>query len=351
MTTRDPALEILSSAIDAFPVCGTTRSKLEALVRFAIRAPSSHNSQPWRFRVAGDTLELRADRSRRLPVVDPDDRELVISCGAALGCIEIALHNFGYEGAIELVPPGPDPDLLARIGLGDVREVTTMDRALFAALPERRTHRLPFLPRAPDADVFAALEATGRQLGVWFRILQSESNERTLAELITEGDREQMANPAFREELASWLTPNRSKSRDGMPGWTYGLGPVASVGVPLIVRTFDTGDGRAAIDRDLISRSSILAIVGTSTDTPHDWMQTGRVLLQVLLRATVDGMAASFLNQPIEIPSLRLRLRQMLAVSGYPQLILRMGYPTRQDRRTPRRDILEVMENEYDTPG
>jgi hypothetical protein len=297
-----------------------------------------------------DTLELRADRHRRLPVVDPDDRELIISCGAALGCIEVALHNFGYEGAIEVVPPGRDPDLLARIRLGEPRAVTPMDRVMFAAIPERRTHRLPFLPRAPNPDVFAALEASGQQQGVWFRILQPESNALTLAELITEGDREQMANPAFREELARWLTPNRSKSQDGMPGWTYGLGPVGSVGIPLIVRTFDTGSGRAAIDRDLASRSSILAVVGTATDNRYDWVQTGRVLIQVLLRATVEGLAASFLNQPIEIPALRLRVAAMLGVSGYPQLILRMGYPTRQDRRTPRRDIIEVLESSHDKP-
>ncbi|HEV8124420.1 MAG TPA: hypothetical protein VGP80_09265 [Gemmatimonadales bacterium] len=350
MATRDSALEIWSSAIDTFPLCGTTREKLEALIPFAIKAPSSHNSQPWLFRLVGDALELRADRGRRLPVVDPDDRELTISCGAALGCIEIALHNFGYQGAIGVVPPGEDPNLLARIQLGEPRDVTPMDRALFAAIPERRTHRLPFLPRAPNADVFTALETFGQQHGVWFRILQSESNELTLAELITEGDREQMANPAFREELAGWLTPNRSKSRDGMPGWTFGLGPVGSVSIPLIVRTFDTGDGRAAIDRDLVSRSSILAVVGTATDTPGDWVQTGRVLIQVLLRATVEGMAASFLNQPIEIPALRLRVAQMLGVSGCPQLILRMGYPTRQDRRTPRRDSTEVLEVSHGKP-
>lgn len=85
MATRDAALEIWSSAIDEFPISGTTNQKLGALVRYAVRAPSSHNSQPWLFRVVGDTLELRADRGRRLPVVDPEDRELTISCGAALG--------------------------------------------------------------------------------------------------------------------------------------------------------------------------------------------------------------------------------------------------------------------------
>jgi hypothetical protein len=346
MPVRDPALETWSSAIDEFPITGTSREKLEALVSFAVRAPSSHNSQPWRFRIVNDQLELRADRTRRLPVVDAEDRELTISCGAALGYLEIALRNFGNEGTVELIPQTGDTDLLARIGLGEHREPTLMDRALFEAIRNRRTHRLPFLPRTPDADLLAALEAYGYQHAVWFRILQSATHRQALTDLITEGDRIQMANPAFRQELASWLHPNRSGSRDGMPGWAFGLNTLESIAMPLVVRTFDTGSGRAAIDRDLALGSPLLAVLGTPTDTRHDWMQTGRMLTQILLRAAVEGVSASFLNQPVEVPALRQRVAALLGWSGYPQLIVRMGYPVGEDRRTPRRNVRDVMEGQ-----
>jgi nitroreductase len=344
MTIREPALETWSSAIDEFPVCGTPREKLEALVSFAIRAPSSHNSQPWRFTGFSDHLELKADLTRRLPVVDPVDRELTISCGAALGCLEIALHHFGYEGSIELVPRTGDSELLARVQLGEAREPTLMDHALFTAIQRRRTHRRPFLPRTPDAELMAALEAYGDQHTAWFRILQTQSRRNALIGLVSEGDRVQMADPAFRRELADWLHPNHSKSRDGMPGWTFGLNTVESVAIPLVVRTFDTGMGRAAIDRDLAEGSPLLAVLGTPSDTRHDWMQAGRVLMQLLLRATVDGVAASFLNQPVEIPELRRRVGALLGFSEYPQLILRMGYPQGEDRLAPRRDPADVIE-------
>jgi hypothetical protein len=278
-------------------------------------------------------------------VVDPQDRELTISCGAALGYLEVALHKFGYEGTVDLIPAGGDPDLLARVELGDHREPTLMDGALFEAIRTRRTHRLPFLPRTPDADLIAALEAYGYQHGVWFRILQSEAHRQTLTDLVSEGDRDQMADSAFRHELTNWLHPNRSKSQDGMPGWTFGLNTVESIAFPLVVRTFDTGSGRAANDRDLAGGSPILAVLGTPTDTRHDWMQAGRVLTQVLLRAAVEGVTASFLNQPVEVPALRQGVAALLGSSGYPQMILRMGYPIGEDRRTPRREVSEVMEN------
>jgi nitroreductase len=343
MTIREPVLETWSSAIDEFPVSGTPREKLEGLIPFAIRAPSSHNSQPWKFTVFSDHLELRADRTRRMPVVDPDDRELIISCGAALGYLEVALRNFGYAGAVELVPRDADPDLVARVALGEARDPTLMDRALFDAMAIRRTHRLPFLPRTPDADLLAALEAFGDQHGTWFRIIQPLSHRQALTDLVSEGDRLQMADPAFRQELTGWLHPNRSKSRDGMPGWTFGLNPLESVAMPLVVRTFDTGSGRAAIDRELAAGSPILAVLGTPTDTMHDWVQTGRVLSQILLRAAMEGVAASYLNQPIELPDMRIRVRALLGTSEYPQMILRMGFPRGEDRRTPRREPADVI--------
>ena len=344
MPVRDPALETWSSSIDAFPICGTASEKLKALVAFAVRAPSSHNSQPWRFRLVDETLELRADRTRRLPVVDPEDRELTISCGAALGFLEVALHNFGFEGSIELMPPGGDQDLLARVGLGENRDPTLMDRTLFEAMRVRRTSRSPFLPRTPGTDLIAALEAYGYQNGVWLRILQSESQRATVTDLISEADRVQMADAAFRHELSSWLHPNRSTSRDGMPGWAFGLNILQSIAVPLVVRTFDTGSGRAAIDRELVEGSPLLAVLGSSTDTRHDWMQVGRVLTRILLSAAAEGVAASFLNQPIEVPALRQRVSALLGSTGYPQLILRMGYPARENRRTQRRDARDVIE-------
>ena len=344
MSVRDPALEIWANAIDEFPLCGSTREKLEALIAFAIMAPSSHNSQPWIFRLTDDALELREDRRRRLPVVDPDDRELIISCGAALGCIEAALHNFGYEGEIELLPDERPPELLARIRLGASCEATDLDHAMFGAIHTRRTHRLPFLPRVFEPELMADLESIAETHGVWFRILQAEAKRVTLAELIMRGDREQMADPEFRRELAAWLHPNRTSSRDGMPGWAHGFGAVESVALPFVVRTFDTGNGRAAHDRELALGSPVLAILGAPTETPRDWLQTGMALTHLLLRAATEGVAASYLNQPIEVPALRLQVAALLGDSGYPQLILRMGYPVGENRHTPRRGLAEVLE-------
>ena len=119
----DIRLEQWADAIDEFPLTGGLEAQLRALVVHAVRAPSSHNSQPWRFGVTNGVLELRADRRRALPVADPQGRELVISCGAALGFLAVAARHFGREAAIDLLPDPADPELA---GPADARVRMTM---------------------------------------------------------------------------------------------------------------------------------------------------------------------------------------------------------------------------------
>ena len=154
----DLLLEQYAEALDEFPLDGTADDKLRAAVKYAVLAPSSHNAQPWLFRVADGALELYADRARGLPVVDPKDRELVIGCGAALRNLDIGLRNFGNRQVISLFPDVGNSDLLARVSLDGRVEATDEDRALFRAIPRRHTHRLPFARRPVAASLLTALE-------------------------------------------------------------------------------------------------------------------------------------------------------------------------------------------------
>lgn len=135
---RSPDLDPWAEALDTFPLTGEPAARLAALVRFAVLAPSSHNSQPWLFRVEGDVLELWADRTRALAVSDPEDRELTISCGCALLNLRIALRSFGQKIACQLLPDPAQPDLMARVRLEGDQEPGQGDRDLFRAISQRR---------------------------------------------------------------------------------------------------------------------------------------------------------------------------------------------------------------------
>jgi hypothetical protein len=162
-----------------------------------------------------------------------------------------------------------------------------------------------------------------------------------VVDLVMEGDRLQMADVHFRRELAHWVHPNRSQSRDGMPGYAFGVGDLASLVGPLLIRTFDTGASQAAKDHDLAVHSPLLAAIVSKDDTPADWLAAGRALTRVLLRATADGLTASYLNQPVEVPALRSRLAALLDTKGPPQLLLRLGHAPAA-RATPRRRLEEA---------
>ena len=154
-----------------------------------------------------------------------------------------------------------------------------------------------------------------------------------------------MSDKKFRRELAAWIHPNRSHSKDGMPGYAQRMPDLASYVSPFIIRTFDIGKGQAAKDKQLAIGSPVLAVLGTDNDEPLDWIHAGQAIASVLLLARSHSVWASFMNQPIEVPELRPKLLEALQIrqAGFPQLLVRMGY-SHDDyvKPTPRREVEDV---------
>jgi hypothetical protein len=320
---------------------GADQEVWEPLLRSAIRAPSGHNTQPWRFQISDDGLRMYADRSRALPVVDPDDRAMVISCGAALAHLVGALRHSGYSGGVSHFPDPADPDLLAVVALGQPCTPGPDDHALFEAMDGRHTHRADFDDRPVPAEILTQLGEDVRRTGANLRVFTDDESRAAIATLVGEGDRAQFSDPGFRHELAGWIRPNRTRRSDGMPGYAFGISDLASLLGPTMVATFDTGARQARKDGHLALAAPALMVLSTAGDTPPEWLVAGQALAVLLLRATTHGLAASFLNQPIEVPALRARLRDLIG-GGVPQLMLRVGYGA-PGRPTPRRSVADVL--------
>jgi hypothetical protein len=309
-----------------FPREACTMDKLRFVLNYAITAPSSHNTQPWLFRLHGDKVDLIADRTRALPVVDPHDRELTISCGAAIGMLRIALRGFGYESLVELLPNRNEPDLLAIIALGPEHVATATEVKLRDAILRRRTARVRFEHMHPGRQTIATLQQAAAREYVALRFFMSEAQRESLAALIVESDKLQFADPSFRRELASWMHARHGFSRDGMSLSSMGVPDLLTPISALAVRTFDVGNGKAAASAEIVEFTPALAVLATDRDRAEEWLLAGQALAHVLVAATAAGLSTGYLNQPIEIPGLRLRLSEMTAPHSYPQLILRFGY-------------------------
>lgn len=310
--------------------------EISTLLSYAILAPSSHNTQPWYFRVANDSVCLYADRTRALPVNDPDDRELTISCGCAAMNLRVAAANVGLAAQVEMLPDSQDDDLLAVISLSESPDKVTLDAELFDFIAERRTYRKRFKNEDIDEAIVHQLQEAAAAENASLQILTEAARDQT-ANLVSEGDAMQWANPSWRRELAAWMHPRRKGDGLTVP-WL--AAPFAKV----VVRTFDMGNGIGAKDRELAEQSPVLAVLGTKRDAAADWISAGNALERVLLIACKNGLQASYLNQPIQIASLRPKLQHLLRSSEFSQVCLRLGYPSEPLTAAPRRKVLEVID-------
>ncbi len=311
------------------------------LIGVAVRAPSIYNTQPWRFRIRPPAIELYGDYTRALPAADPAGRELAISCGAALYHLRVAAGHFGLAPRVDLLPDPATPDLLARVTLtpGDGR----MDAdAAFTAILRRRTNRNRYEVRPVPAALIAALGADATAEGAWLAPIEGTQARATVAGLVAEGDLRQWADPGYRREVAAWVQPPHNARPEGIPSGNLGMGEIMTAIAPVVLRTFDLGPGKATRDQQWLTDAPAVLLLGADGDAPADWLATGQALARILLRAAEAGVAASFFNAAIEIPTLRALLADAAGRTGVPQLLLRLGYAI-GGAPSQRRPIAEVI--------
>jgi hypothetical protein len=325
-----------------FPHSGAVAERLRFLLGYAVLAPSGHNSQPWRFRLDGDVVELHEDRSRALPLADPSNRELAISCGAALEHLVTAMRRFSMEPLVDLEPEGSASTCLARVRPGADPEPGEEHVRLLQAMTARRSNRLPFEDRGVPGRLLADLQDAARRFDANLILIPFGPEREEVANLVEEATRIQFADPAFRRELSRWLAPNGSGRPDGMPGYAHGLGGFASRLAPFLTRRFDMGTGQSRRERVKILTAPALVVLCTAGDGRGDALRAGRALALVLLQARAAGLWASFFNAAVQLPLMRRRLSRLVE-DEVPQLLFRLGYAPAV-APTPRRGVAEVVE-------
>lgn len=315
--------------------------------RAAVRAtlaPSVHNTQPWRFVLGADTLEIFADWNRRLHVLDPRGRQLLVSCGCAVFNARVASAAARCEVTVDRFPDPPRPDLVARLILNDREDYDVRLGSLDSAIETRHTNRRRFSDEAVPDLVVSTLVAAAEQEGAQVVVIDRPEHRQAVALLTREADQVEKSDPAYRAELHAWTTDDWSR-RDGVPMESVARAG-AGTAADLPLRDFDAeGLGWLPSSADA-SADACLLLFGTAHDTPAAWVQAGEALERVLLEATQLGYVASPLTQLIEVAATNALLRQQLQLNMNPHVLLRIG----QAATTPasrRRRLVDVLE----TPG
>ncbi|SDJ46362.1 Nitroreductase family protein [Frankineae bacterium MT45] len=305
-------------------IVASQRLALRAAAVQATLAPSVHNTQPWSFVVTGDALEIHADWSRKLRVLDPLGRQLLLSCGCALMNARVSLAAAGFDAAVERFPDPTRPGLIARLTLLE----PSPDRLPLAALEPivelRQTNRRSFADDPVPDTVISTLIEAARAESARLQVVESDADRRATAELCQRADREQNADPAYRAELRAW-TSDDSKTRDGVDARTVPRsgGDDSSNDVP--IRDFDTRLAGGLPAQQNSNRRQCLLVLATAEDDPLAWVRGGEALERVLLEVTRQGFVASPMTQVVEIPRTRYLLRTELKMPDFPHILLRVG--------------------------
>jgi nitroreductase len=308
------------------------------LIGVAGRAPSLHNTQPWRFTVSGDAIELHDDASRQL-TLDPGGREMLISCGAALYGLRLAVRSLGYRPEVELLP-GSGRRPLARVRLGPEAPMTADERKMLAAIPHRHTHRGPFEAGPLPAGLLARLQDDAAAEGAILAEIDPGPARRELMTLLAVAGRGQNRDPRSRAETWRWTREVTSPARDGVPAHAF---PAVLSREPerLPQRDFDLGRGLGLLPTGG-PVPPVMAVLLTPGDGEEDWLRAGQALQRLLLRAASQWVFARLNTQPLEDVETRTLIRDRLALPGAPQMLLALGI-SRTARATARRSASDLI--------
>lgn len=321
------------------------RETLRKAVALATRAPSVHNTQPWRWTVESRSVHLFADWTRHVPATDPDGRDLMISCGAALHHLRVALAAFGWTGVVHRLPNPADPTHLAMVETRP-HEPTEDDIWLARTIQRRRTDRRRFASWPVPPGHLESLTAAAGQQGALAVAVTDPAARFQLAGAIAQAAVVQENNPDYRIEMMIWS--GRGSGGDGVlaasvPETSGGLADVRQ-------RTFSHGTLTEPAGTRYGEQASML-VIATSSDDQLSRLRAGEATSAVLLAATRLGMAVCPMSQPLEIADTRHAIQDdVLDGSAVPQLLLRLGWPPVSNDPlplSPRRNLDEVINNHF----
>jgi len=323
-------------AAEEFPHGAPIETQLQFLLRYAILAPSTKNSQPWRFAVEGNQVELIAALDRRQPIADPDNRELYISLGCALENLLVAAEQFGFHHGVQYLPDQKRPELAARVLFALDGSPTQRAGIPLEAILARHNDNSVYRSLAVPGHLRARLEGCCIEPDLRLDLTDNQRFRHWIDELTLEADRVEFATPAFRKELGYWI----GQGVFGTPQ------PLARLGGFAISR-LDLGEPVAQQDHEIVGSAALLGVISAGDDSHLAHLRVGQLFERIWLTATALGVNIHPMSQTMRSPAIRRAVGELLHNRGWiPQHLFRVGYSSRtgEPQHTPRRPLNDVVQ-------
>jgi len=331
---------------DAFLMAATPEPRIRILLEYAVRAPSTHNTQPWQFRIGTDSVDIIPDVRLQLPKADPLGRDLFISIGCCVENLSIAAKRFRvFAGATTENGEGRPfvrvrftHDVLPKEGT----DAPHMEELAQAVLLRRNTRgRFEKTPLDPEARKRLSRVEPEGETDVVF--IEDGNAIRRIAELTEAGFRLAHADVAFRKELAGWMHSSFTKKRDGMPGYSMRIPKLISLVLPMMLKRRDLSDKLAPINRESVASAPLICVLGSHEENPAGWVDVGRTAERLMLESWAAGLKTSIFVASVEMGDFRHEVQQIADLAAPPQFLFCIGKLDSPQGLTPRRTVEEKM--------
>ena len=328
--------EVWDVAEKDFPTTSTIEDQLRFLLRYAILAPSTKNSQPWAFSVQGNLVHLMADLRRIQPIADPGGRELYISLGCALENLLVAAEHFGFRHGITYFPRPDQEELTATVVFApDGVPSHARAGATLSAILGRHNDNSVFRPIPVPDHIRLRLLACCIEPDLRVHLTDDRHFRRWIEALTMEADRVEFADPAFRKELGYWIGQG-----------VFGAAPVMARLERAMVSHLDLGEPVARQDYDIVGSAALLGLISAEGDSHLTHVRAGQLFERIWLTATAMDVGVHPMSQTMRRPPLRSAVQELLPVAGWiPQHLFRVGFSARAGEHfhTPRRPLEDVL--------
>lgn len=312
------------------------------LICYVTLAASSHNSQPWKFRIKQNTITILPDYSRRCPAVDPTDSHLFKSLGCATENLVHAAAAQGYSSEVRFDPTVDATNIVTK------RDSSAHATDLYHAITKRQCTKIAYDGEALTKSEVETLIKAGERGNVRTIMLLTSEQKDVVIDFVTRGNIAKLTDQSFRDELLSWIrfNPNEAlNKRDGLSGRTNGQPSLPSWLGKLIIKLVLTPKGQTKTDATNIRSSAGVPVFVSSHNDKAAWVEVGRVYERFALQATVLNIRTAFINQPIEVPTLLTQFESWLNLNGeHALLMVRFGHGSTApySLRRPINDVLIV---------
>lgn len=304
----------------------SARERILFLLQYGVLAPSTHNSQPWNFKIDGESCTIIRNDDHPIVYADPQGRDLAISLGCLIENLVIAAKYFKVFKDVEYVGDG---SIVARVNFanlqGEERGTDQQFKPLLDAILYRVTARGIFENEALDAKTKETLRQVDSPTGVALYLLEEKAQVIRIAELTQQGLRMAYKDPKFRNEMSQWFNSSFSGKPTGIPGYSVRMPAALSIVFPWLVRNFDIGKKLGVLNYESIRSAPAALVITAPKNSPEVWLDVGRYAERLMLQANALGYKTSIFTAAIEMGELYKDIQRLIGTDAIPQFIIIVG--------------------------